>query len=84
MTWQPSAWQPLTDDLVAMIFLQQSVFWATILFCDSGCWLGTGGHKESPPDGQYLDWTDILWHLQAKKVRVRLLFSFHAVTDLAG
>ena len=43
-----------------------------------------GGHKESPPDGQYLDWTDILWHLQAKKVRVRLLFSFHAVTDLAG
>ena len=43
-----------------------------------------GGHKESPPDGQYLDWTDILWHLQAKKVRVRLLFSFHAVTELAG
>ena len=42
-----------------------------------------GGHKESPPDGQYLDWTDILWHLQEKKVCVRLLSSFHAVTDLA-
>ena len=89
MTWQPSAWQPLTVDLVTIIFLQQSVFWATI---DSGCWLGTGascpdmlgGHKESPPDGQYLDWTDILWHSQVKKVRVWLLFSSHAVTEWAG
>ena len=26
-----------------------------------------GGQKESPPDGQYLDLTDLLWHLQETK-----------------
>ena len=49
---------PGDDDLP-----QQSVFWAIILFCDSGGWLGTGascpdmlgGPKEPPLDGQYLD-----------------------------